>query len=83
MKDKKLRKYIYRVLAAGIALSAFFAVLYLIFGGIYGNIALGTLLSLAPARLLAEVYGFAESKNYGFALISLILFVILTLEFYL
>ena len=81
MKDKQLRKYIHYVLLTGLSLVVFFAVLFLIFGGAWGKVSLGVLLCLPPARLLTEIYGFSKTKNYGFALISLILIIMLFLEY--
>jgi len=81
MKDKNLRKYIYYMLLTGLSCVVFFAVMFLMFGGVWGKLALGALLCLPPARLLTEILGFSKTKNYGFALISAILIIMLFLEY--
>ncbi|MDR0291192.1 MAG: hypothetical protein LBI01_00080 [Elusimicrobium sp.] len=81
MKDKKLRVYIYYMLLTGLSFVVFFSVMFLLLGGVWGKLALGTLLYLPPARLVTEIFGFSKTKNYGFALISVILLVMLFLGY--
>lgn len=82
MKDKKLRLYIKRVLFCGLFLAVFFAVLWLLFGGIYGRLALGTIILLPLARLATEIFGFWKEGQKGFALISVVMLFILAVEYF-
>ncbi|MGB2579746.1 putative membrane protein [Elusimicrobium simillimum] len=81
MKDKQLKTYIYYLLLCGLTLVIVLAVLYLIFGGFWGKAAMGVLIMLPPARLVAEIYGFTQTKTYRFAAISAVLLCMIAIEF--
>ncbi|WP_424244028.1 putative membrane protein [Elusimicrobium posterum] len=82
MKDKKLRLYIRNVLFAGLCLVVLFAVLWLIFGGVFDKLALGTLIILPLFRIVTEIYGFSKEGEPRFALISAIMLAILLAEYF-
>lgn len=82
MKDKKLRLYVRNVLFAGLSLVVLFAALWLIFGGIFIKLALGTLICLPLMRIITEIYGFTKEGEFRFALISAVMLAALLAEYF-
>ena len=81
MKDKQVRFYIKRVLAAGITAVIVLSVLALLIGGVWGKIGVAAVLLLPLSRLSTEVYGFTKTGKYRYAIISTVLIIMILSSF--
>ncbi|WP_428898305.1 hypothetical protein Dip518_000497 [Parelusimicrobium proximum] len=81
MKDRKVRIYINRVLKIGLAVAAVLCLPGIILGGVWGKIAVGSVLALPLLRLSTEAYGFSKTGKPRYAVLAGMIILIILISF--